>query len=101
MSKHQRDKGARFEREVVNALRDAGIDAMRTAPLQTYLANDMPDIKAGDITIECKARASGFKQIYDWKGEHDLLVIKADRREVLVVQTLSSWIKTNAKNQNH
>jgi hypothetical protein len=42
-----------------------------------------------DRCIEVKVRAGGFATLYDWLKESDLLVIKADRREPLVVIPLA------------
>jgi hypothetical protein len=41
------------------------------------------------LPIECKARAAGFRQLYDWLNDRDLLIVKADRREPLVVLRMS------------
>jgi hypothetical protein len=41
------------------------------------------------LRIECKARADGFRQLYDWLNDRDLLVLKANRQSPLVVLRLS------------
>ena len=41
------------------------------------------------LRIECKARAAGFRQLYDWLNERDVLIIKAEYQEPLVVVRLS------------
>jgi hypothetical protein len=38
-----------------------------------------------DRTVEVKARANGFRELYSWLADHSLLVLKADRREPLVI----------------
>jgi hypothetical protein len=38
-------------------------------------------------------RKDGFKQIYDWLEDKDLLIVKADRKEPLVVLRLEDYIK--------
>jgi len=86
-----REKGVRTERAVVHLLQAHGIDARRTAPLQTYAPNDEGDVEA-DIAghkrrLEVKCRASGFKQIYEWLDGNDVLILKADRKPMLVVLT--------------
>ena len=97
MGKKSRDKGARGEREIVNILLGAGYRAKRTAPLQTFQKNNAPDVlietDKGQITVEVKLRADGFKQIYQWLGENDLLIIKADRKEPLAIQPLKTILK--------
>ena len=96
MGKKSRDKGARGEREIVNILIGAGLKAKRTAPLQTYLKNEAPDIlvetKNGALKIEVKLRADGFKQLYQWLGDNDCLIVKADRQEPLIIQPLKKTL---------
>jgi hypothetical protein len=41
-------------------------------------------------TIECKVRARAFGALYRWLANSDLLIIRADRREPLVVLPL--WL---------
>ena len=36
-----------------------------------------------------KARADGFRELYCWLKERDVLIVKADRQEPLVVVRLS------------
>jgi hypothetical protein len=44
----------------------------------------------GDLLrIECKARAGGFRRLYDWLNDRDLLIVKADYQESLVIVRLS------------
>lgn len=95
MGKFSRDKGARKEREVVNTYRSKGYKAERV-PLSGAAGGSF----AGDIlvyanvktvpsiqtmTVEVKHRADGFKQIYNWLGDNDALVIGADRQPQLLV----------------
>jgi hypothetical protein len=35
-----------------------------------------------------KCRGNGFRQLYDWLEGHDFLIVRADRRELLVVVPL-------------
>jgi hypothetical protein len=44
---------------------------------------------AVDRAVEVKCCAAGFRQLYDWLDQCDVLIIKADRREPLVVVRLS------------
>ena len=41
------------------------------------------------LRIECKARGDGFRQLYDWLDQRDVLIVKSDRQEPLVVVRLS------------
>jgi hypothetical protein len=44
---------------------------------------------AVDRAVEVKCRAAGFRQLYDWLNGRDVLIIKADRQEPLVIVRLS------------
>jgi Holliday junction resolvase len=72
MSKSQRDKGNRFEREVVNYLKEKGFHDAKRIPLsgsQQGFKGDLIIQRTEDspsLLGECKCRASGFKLIYDY-----------------------------------
>ena len=85
MSKSQRDKGQREERKIAALLGARKISAMHKpgADLQ------MPDGRS----VEVKIRANGFRLIYRWIEPVDILVIRADRQEPLVVITLQDFMK--------
>jgi hypothetical protein len=38
---------------------------------------------------QVKCLAAGFRQLYDWLGQRDVLIVKADRDEPLVVLRMS------------
>lgn len=89
MSKKSRDKGLRIERQIVNALQEWGYAAERI-PLSGAAGGSF----SGDITVpvlgtdlraEVKGRATGFAQPYGWLQGVDFLVVKADRKEPLLV----------------
>ena|ERR1700730_236559 len=95
--RRSRDKGNRLERELVNLLQRAGIAGERV-PLSGSAGGKF----AGDISIpvlgvdrccECKVRGKGFGQLYTWLRDRDLLIIRADRRELLVVVPLKLAIE--------
>lgn len=106
MGKSQRDKGARFEREIVNKAKEHSIEAYRV-PLSGSAVGFKDDIELrfGRETwrIEAKKRGNGFKQIYDWKGEADILVIGADHKPAMAVLDLDDFFNliTEAKNDTH
>lgn len=89
MSKRSRDKGARGERAVVRALQAIGIPARRTAPLQSGYGAQDGDVEAEIFgwkrRIEVKLRAKGFRQIYGWLENADVLIVKADGKPALVI----------------
>ena len=42
-----------------------------------------------DLCVEVKARADGFRELYSWLDQRDVLIVKADRQEPLVIVRLS------------
>lgn len=92
-----RQKGDRFERKIVRLLQDHAFGAERV-PLSgsaggSYKGDFTMPLLGRDLTIEAKARASGFAKLYDWLVERDALVIQADRRPPLVVLPLTLAIE--------
>jgi hypothetical protein len=87
-----RSKGNRFERAIVKLLQDRGLGAERV-PLSgaaggSYAGDLTVPILGRDLVVEAKARANGFAQLYSWLENRDVLVIKADRRDAIVVLPL-------------
>jgi len=87
-----RDKGNRLERAVVHLLQDYGLGAERI-PLSgsaggSFSGDVTAPLVGRDFTIECKSRANGFLELYAWLEGRDALIIKADRRDALVVLPL-------------
>jgi Holliday junction resolvase len=87
-----RDKGNRAERAVVRLLQEYGFTAERV-PLSGAARGRF----GGDVSVpllgrdrraEVKCRGNGFRQLYDWLGTHDFLVVKADRSEPLIIVRL-------------
>ena len=95
MSSKSKNKGSGFERDIVNAARLHGIEAYRV-PLSGAAEGFKDDIElrfGREVwRIEAKIRANGFKQIYGWKGEADILVIRADRQPALAVFDLDDFL---------
>jgi hypothetical protein len=42
-----------------------------------------------DLRVDVKARADGFRELYSWLDQRDVLIVKADRQEPLVIVRLS------------
>jgi hypothetical protein len=82
MANPSKRKGDRCEREIVNLLRAAGIEAERV-PLSGAVGgsyrNDV--VIAGRLRAECKARkgGAGFKVLEKWLGTADLLILPPGR----------------------
>lgn len=90
--RRSRDKGNRTERALVRILQDYGFGAERV-PLSgaaggSYVGDVTIPLLGADRVIEVKARADGFRELYRWLEERDILIVKADRREPLVVVPL-------------
>jgi Holliday junction resolvase len=87
-----RQKGNRFERAIVRLLQDAGLGAERV-PLSgaaggSYCGDITVPLLGRDLVVEAKARANGFVRLYSWFEGRDVLIIKADRRDAMVVLPL-------------
>jgi Holliday junction resolvase len=63
-----RQKGNRVERAIVHALQDAGFAAERVP-----------------LSGAARGRFDGDISARDWLGDHDFLIVKADRAEPLVI----------------
>ena len=88
MGAMSRRKGLKAEREFVNLLREAGVPAERV-PLSGAAGGSFTSdvVIAGRWRAEVKARASGegFATLERWLGENDLLVLRRDRAEPMVL----------------
>ena len=90
MSKYQRDKGARFEREICNEIESiTGFPARRNL---TQTRDGGYDIAFGKFRLECKARKS--LSVYAFIEQCEaacspsnvpVVICKADRKEPLVL----------------
>jgi hypothetical protein len=59
---------------------------------RAYQAGHDRELPLGDdrtLRIECKARANEFGSLYRWLDERDVLIVRADRQEPLVILRLS------------
>ena len=88
-----RQKGNRFERQLVRLLQDHAFGAERV-PLSgsaggSYTGDFTVPLLGRDLRVEAKARATGFATLYGWLEGRDALVVKADRKPPLVVLPLS------------
>ena len=104
--KMSRDKGARVERELVNKLKEAGIDAKKV-PLSGAVEGYKGDIALSrlgepfaekvsiDWIAEVKARKNGegFKTLEGWLGENDVLFLKRNNANPIVVLTWDNFVE--------
>jgi hypothetical protein len=88
-----RRKGARIELDTLHKLQDAGIVAEKLS----YAYKKTHDLKVVMFDrhqkMEIKCRANGFATIYKWLEPVDLLVLRRDRSEPLVVMSLKTMIE--------
>lgn len=89
-----RRKGQRVERDFARLTGGARVPL--SGALRGNLSNDVnlpPEL--GGLSVEVKARAAGFKTLYDWilddVEKPDALILKADNKPYLVVQTYEMW----------
>ena len=91
--KRSRQKGARVERSIADLL------GARKVSRSGYTG---PDLELPDgRTVEVKARADGFRQLYRWLQDSNMLVVKADRREPLVVLPLTEYLDILDETRRH
>lgn len=90
--RRSRQKGDRAERALVRFLQERGFAAERV-PLSgsaggRYTGDVTVPLLGVDRVVEVKVRAGGFRELYGWLDGRDLLVVRADRHEPLVVLPL-------------
>ena len=98
--KMSRSKGARIEREIVNRLRASGIYAERVPlsgaaggsfsgdvviPIDMNERSALSDVRELRAEVKGRSNGEGFTQLERWKGSNDLLFLKKDRSEPMVV----------------
>ncbi len=104
MSASQRTKGARFERAVAVALRDAlhGVMVQRHGEAQRDGRGDVPDVQArGVVSVECKHHEKYANVIRELEtaaqrtgpGEWPAGVVKADRKPAVVAMYFEDWLE--------
>lgn len=103
----QRRKGDRIEREIVDLHRSIGVHAERV-PLSgaTRYQGHAHDIDvlafgrdAAPLCCEVKARANGagFATLEKWLGDNDVLFLRRDRAEPIVVLPFRTWAQLISK----
>jgi hypothetical protein len=92
-----RQKGNREERMLVRILQEYGFAAERvplSGAARGRFGGDLSVPFLGlDRRVESKVRADGFRELYAWLAGNDLLVVRADRQEPLVVLPLKFAIE--------
>jgi len=90
--RRSRSKGVRTERGIV-AFKARGFAAERL-PLSgacggRFAGDIVLPVMGRDLCVEVKCRAQGFRDLYSRLDHRDVLIVKADRQEPLVVTRLS------------
>lgn len=87
MGGSSRRKGGRIERELVARLRAMGIEDAHRVPLSGSTPGYRGDVKFGDFRCEVKARGhgQGFSILERWLSDFDILFLRRDRAEPLVL----------------
>ena len=95
LTNRQKEKGSRFEREIVEMARLRDLEAHRV-PLSGSAAGFKGDVhikKGREVwVIEAKKRADGFKFLYQHLDGADVLVVGADRKQALAVLDLGDYL---------
>ena len=94
--KAARDKGANFEREIVNWHRERGVEAERVPLSGAVKGNYKGGLKIGleqALLAECKRRARAYQDLYDAldQDDSDMLFIRKDRGRTLVVLPIETY----------
>jgi Holliday junction resolvase len=87
--RRSRDKGNRTERAIVRLLQADGIAATKISGMYKSGADISMSLLGSDRAVKVKCRSTGFAQLYDWLNARDILIVKADRQEPLVVVPVS------------
>ncbi|MGB9683101.1 MAG: hypothetical protein ACP5RW_08205 [bacterium] len=91
MGKKSKDKGYRLEHELVEKLKELGFPVERIPLSGASGGSFSGDIRIDKKIAEVKGRADGFKTLYRWLEGKDVLFVRADRKEWLVIQRLKDW----------
>lgn len=99
MSRSQRDKGARFEREIVRTINAApcGLSARRvplSGAVEGYEGDvivELPNHRELKVECKCGQQVPGF--FYKHLEGNDALIVRRDRQQALIVLRLSDWLE--------
>src|SRR5215472_3964287 len=87
-----RQKGNRLERAIVRLLQEHGLAGERVplsgAARGRFGGDISVPVLGRDLRGEAKCRGNGFNRLYDWPEGRDFLVIRADRKPLLIVTKL-------------
>ena len=87
-----KNKGDRFEREIIHLAEAFNLKAYRNR-MSRAQPGESWDVSIAGRQIECKKRHSGFKKISEWMMGNDGVILGVDREKPLVVIRLEDWLK--------
>ena len=95
--KHSRNKGAAYEREIVNQLKDYGIEAERVPLSGAMKGNYGGDIKLGPVLGyigECKRSKKSLSRIYKAveQDNADFLFARDDLKETVAIVRMETLL---------
>ena len=88
-----RRKGSAFEREIRQQIRAIGIECKRV-PLSGAAQGFKGDLQLAGMTAECKRRKRSYSSLYqalEQGGGSDLLFVRDDQRDSLVVMPFDTF----------
>jgi len=98
---NSRRKGSRNECELVRTLQASGFKAEKVSRTGYSGADLSVPLLGRDRRVEVKIRANGFRRLYEWLDGADMLVVRADRREPLLVVPLTFAMEVAAAAEGH
>lgn len=99
MSRSQKEKGSRREREFAKLI--GGTRVPLSGAAKHAGQEHTGDVAGLGLKFEVKARKDGFKTLYQWLDQKgiDALALKADRREWLVVMPIGKLMELIGEEQ--
>lgn len=92
MGSPSKNKGNRFERHIVNTAIEHGLSSKRAYASNGISIGYAEDVDGviEDVTFQAKCR----KKIAKWQlpGNADIVIVKQDRGDTIVMQKLEDWL---------
>ncbi len=92
MPNRSKQKGDRFENEIVHMAEALGLKAYRYF-LSRSPTSDAYDVSIAGRQIQCKKEAAGFKRPRKWLQGVDAVIVGSDYEKPLVILRIEDWLK--------